>query len=115
MEFESVEDYVEKLSGKRAIKKILIANNGLAAVKGIRSMRKWAFDTFKKHNMLTFIVMATTDDIKANAEYIRLGDEVVEVEGGATRNNYSNIKLIVSIAQDLEADAVWAGFYFFKI
>jgi acetyl-CoA carboxylase/biotin carboxylase 1 len=107
--FDSIEDYVQKLGGKRVIKKILIANNGLAAVKGIRSMRKWAHDTFKKENELTFIVMATSDDIRANSEYIRLGDEIVEVEGGSTRNNYSNIKLIVNIAEDFEADAVWAG------
>jgi len=28
------------------VRKILIANNGIAAVKAIRSIRRWAYDTF---------------------------------------------------------------------
>lgn len=107
-EFSSVKDYVKKLGGKRCIEKILIANNGIAAVKGIRSMRQWAYETFGK-NVLKFVVMATAEDIAANADYVRLADELIEVPGQSTTNNYSNIHLIVDIAERVGADAVWAG------
>lgn len=53
--------------------------------------------------------MATPDDINANAEFVRLADEIVEVPGGANYNNYANVKLIVDIAERLKVDAVWAG------
>lgn len=39
--FRDVEEYVARLGGKRAIHKVLIANNGIAAVKAIRSIRRW--------------------------------------------------------------------------
>lgn len=109
MSFSSVKEYVEKFEGKRVIKKILVCNNGQAAVKGIRSIRHWANKTFQDSKMITFVVMATPDDIKANAEYIRLADELIEVPGGSTLNNYSNINLIVDLAERVGADAVWAG------
>ena len=53
--------------------------------------------------------MATPDDARANAEYIRLADEVVEVPGGSNNNNYANVMLIVELAERLGVDAVWAG------
>lgn len=53
--------------------------------------------------------MATPEDLRANAEYIRLGDEIVDVPGGSNNNNYANVKLIVEIAERWEVDAVWAG------
>ena len=59
--------------------------------------------------MLHVVCMATEDDLKANAEYIRLADEFVVVEGGSNRNNYANVDLIVKVARRCEADAVWPG------
>jgi hypothetical protein len=44
--FAGISDYVQRLGGKCAINRILIANNGIAAVKAIRSIRRWAFETF---------------------------------------------------------------------
>lgn len=44
--FENMEDYVTRLGGKRPFRKVLIANNGIAAVKAIRSVRRWAYETF---------------------------------------------------------------------
>ena len=44
--FESVEDFVTFSGGDHAIKKILVANNGIGAIKAIRSIRKWSFETF---------------------------------------------------------------------
>jgi hypothetical protein len=43
---EGIAEYVARLGGKRAVKRILIANNGIAAVKAIRSIRRWAYETF---------------------------------------------------------------------
>ena len=41
----SVADYVRSKGGKHSITRILIANNGIAAVKAIRSIRKWSHST----------------------------------------------------------------------
>lgn len=59
--------------------KVLIANNGIAAVKEIRSVRKWAYETFGDERAIQFTVMATPEDLKANADYIRMADQYVEV------------------------------------
>ena len=53
--------------------------------------------------------MATPEDLNANAEYIRMADEFVEVPGGTNNNNYANVKLIISIAESVLADAVFPG------
>ena len=45
-----------------------------------------------------FVVMATKEDMNANAEYIRMGDEIVDVPGGPNNNNYANVMLIVELA-----------------
>lgn len=44
--FPSVAEFVQWSNGDHAIEKILIANNGIGATKAIRSIRKWAFETF---------------------------------------------------------------------
>ena len=53
--------------------------------------------------------MATPQDLGANAEYIRMADEFVEVPGGANNANYANVRLIVEVAESRGCDAVWAG------
>jgi biotin carboxylase/acetyl-CoA carboxylase carboxyltransferase component/biotin carboxyl carrier protein len=87
----------------------LIANNGLAATKAIRSIKKWAYDTFGDEKTIQFIAMATPDDLKANAEFIRLADEYVNVPGGSNNLNYANIRLITELAENVKAHAVWPG------
>ena len=57
----------------------MIANNGIAAVKEIRSVRKWAYETFGDERAIQFVVMATPEDLQANADYIRMADQYVEV------------------------------------
>jgi acetyl-CoA carboxylase / biotin carboxylase 1 len=44
--FHSVQEFVAWSGGDHAIEKVLIANNGIGATKAIRSIRKWAFETF---------------------------------------------------------------------
>lgn len=105
----TVEEFVKFTEGKRAIKKVLIANNGIAAVKIIKSIRKFAYDTFGDARAIKFICMATPDDLKANAEYIRMADSVAEVPGGTPNNNYANVDLICDLAQRYEVDGVHPG------
>jgi biotin carboxylase len=57
------------------------SNQGIAAVKAIRSMRRWAYETFGSDRVLQFVVMATPDDLQADAEFIRLADQFVPVPG----------------------------------
>ncbi len=44
--YGSIGEYVDALEGRRAIRRVLIANNGISAVKCIRSIRRWAYQTF---------------------------------------------------------------------
>ncbi|PVU96100.1 hypothetical protein BB561_001384 [Smittium simulii] len=108
-ENSAVKDFVIQNKGHTVITKILIANNGIGAVKEIRSIRQWAYSTFKNEKAIKFIVMASTDDLQSNAEFIRLADQYVEVPGGSNNNNYANVDLIVDIAERTGAHAVWAG------
>lgn len=50
--------------------------------------------------------MATPEDMRANAEFVRLADEVVDVPGGTNNNNYANVNLICEVAERCEVDAV---------
>jgi len=106
---ETVEEYVKSRGGNRVIRKVLIANNGMAATKSILSMRQWAYMEFGDENAIKFVAMATPEDLKANAEFIRLADSFVEVEGGKNLNNYANVDVITKIAQEQGVDAVWPG------
>lgn len=47
--------------------KVLIANNGIAAVKCMRSIRRWAYEMFRNERAIRFVVMVTPEDLKANA------------------------------------------------
>jgi hypothetical protein len=64
--FPSVQEYVNELGGIKSfpIEKILIANNGVAAVKAIRSIRKWAYEVFGNERAIQFVVMATPEDLR---------------------------------------------------
>lgn len=104
-----VTEFVKAHNGHTVISKVLIANNGIAAVKEIRLVRKWAYETFGNERAIQFTVMATPEDMAANAEYIRMADQCVEVPGGTNNNNYANVELIVEVAERTQVHAVWAG------
>ncbi|RFU30919.1 hypothetical protein B7463_g5389, partial [Scytalidium lignicola] len=104
-----VKDFVAAHDGHTVITSVLIANNGIAAVKEIRSVRKWAYETFGDEKAIQFTVMATPEDLQANADYIRMADQYVEVPGGTNNNNYANVELIVDVAERMGVHAVWAG------
>ncbi|KIY63781.1 hypothetical protein CYLTODRAFT_493632 [Cylindrobasidium torrendii FP15055 ss-10] len=102
-------DFVKANGGHTVITKVLIANNGIAAVKEIRSVRQWSYETFGNEREIEFTVMATPEDLKINAEYIRMADRYIEVPGGTNNNNYANVDLIVDVAERTGVHAVWAG------
>ncbi len=104
-----MEEYVKARGGNRPIRKVLIANNGMAATKSILSMRQWAYMEFGDERAIQFVAMATPEDLKANAEFVRLADSFVEVPGGKNLNNYANVDVITKIAQEQGVDAVWPG------
>jgi len=108
-----VASYVSELGiagpKSKVIEKVLIANNGVAAVKAIRSIRRWAYEVFGNERAISFVVMATPEDLRANAEYIRMGDVIVDVPGGSNNHNYANVTLIVELARLHAVHAVWAG------
>lgn len=72
----TIPEYVKKMGGKNPISRILIANNGIAAVKSIRDMRKWcrllaialfltclplrAYETFGTYRVLVEPLLAYT-------------------------------------------------------
>ncbi|ODN03712.1 Acetyl-CoA carboxylase 2 [Orchesella cincta] len=107
--FATTEELMKKLGGTRNINKVLIANNGIAAVKCMRSIRRWAYELLRNERAIRFVVMVTPEDLKANAEYIKMADHYVPVPGGANNNNYANVELILDIAKRMQVQAVWAG------
>jgi hypothetical protein len=64
--FSTVASYCAELGGSatRVIEKVLIANNGVGAVKAIRSIRKWAYEVFGNEKAISFVVMATPEDLR---------------------------------------------------
>lgn len=105
----AIKDFVVEHGGHTVIRKVLIANNGIAAVKEIRSVRKWAYETFGDEKAVQFVAMATPEDLEANSEYIRMADQFIEVPGSTNNNNYANVDLILEVAERAKVDAVWAG------
>ncbi|KAJ3042399.1 acetyl-coenzyme-A carboxylase [Rhizophlyctis rosea] len=108
----AVRDFVLRCRGHTPITKVLIANNGMAAVKAIRSIRKWSYETFGDERAIQFTAMCTPEDLKVNAEFVRMADQYVEVPGGTSNHNYANVDLIVDIAERTGVHAVWVGWGF---
>ncbi|KAJ3061199.1 acetyl-coenzyme-A carboxylase [Quaeritorhiza haematococci] len=84
----------------------------MAAVKAIRSIRRWAYETLGDERAIQFVAMATPEDLDVNAEYIRMADQYVEVPGGTSNNNYANVDLIVDVAERTGVKAVYVGWGF---
>lgn len=88
---------------------VLVANNGMAAVKFIRSVQDWAYKSFGNEHAIALVAMATPEDMRVDAEHIKMADQFVEVPGGSNANNYANVRLIVQTAEKANVDAVWPG------
>jgi biotin carboxylase/acetyl-CoA carboxylase carboxyltransferase component len=75
----------------------------------MRSVRRWMFEHVGDANAVKFYVMATPEDVRVNAEYIRMADFFEVVPGGSNKNNYANVDLIVEVALRNRVDAVLPG------
>ena len=93
-----VDEFCKALGGDSPIHSVLVANNGMAAVKFMRSIRTWALETFGTEKAILLVAMATPEDLKINAEHIRIADQFLEVPGGTNNNNYANVQLIVEVS-----------------
>ncbi|KAF0992237.1 hypothetical protein HZS_7231, partial [Henneguya salminicola] len=106
---KTTDSFEKKHKFSVSIKKILIANNGMAALKFIRSVRQWCYHAYENELMIHFVAMATPEDINGHAEYTQLADEIVTVPSGPSHLNYGNVELISELAQEIPVQAVWAG------
>ncbi len=59
-------EFVRRYGGKRSIEKILVANNGIGAVKFIRSVRRWAYEVFGTEKVISFHAMVTPEDLQVS-------------------------------------------------
>ena len=100
------EQYVKSRDGKRYIRRILIASNGMAAMKFIRSIKDWCTITFGDRNVVSLCVMCSEDDSESLSKYIEYSDNVVCVPGGKSSLNYGNVELIVETAISQSADVL---------
>ncbi|CEF71468.1 Carboxyl transferase domain and Biotin/lipoyl attachment domain and Carbamoyl-phosphate synthetase large subunit-like, ATP-binding domain and Carbamoyl-phosphate synthase, large subunit, N-terminal domain and Biotin carboxylase, C-terminal domain and Single hybrid motif domain and Rudiment single hybrid motif domain and ATP-grasp fold domain and Acetyl-coenzyme A carboxyltransferase, N-terminal domain and Acetyl-coenzyme A carboxyltransferase, C-terminal domain and Biotin carboxylation domain and Acetyl-Co len=111
--FSTVEEYVASFvrdsSKARVIKKVLVATNGIAAVKCILSIRKLLMQLFKDDRIIKFICLTTEQEIQSHAEYLKMADYCVFSPAGSNNNNYANVNEIVEHAVRNNVDAVWAG------
>lgn len=57
-------EFVKRFGGSRVIEKVLIANNGIAAVKCMRSVRRWAYELFGNEKAIRFVAMVTPEDLR---------------------------------------------------
>lgn len=64
------------------IEKVLIANNGIAAVKCMRSIRRWAYELFGNERAIRFVAMVTPEDLKVSGPIITnlCGNNVLQKE-----------------------------------
>ena len=106
---ETMWSYVRERGGNKLIRRILIANNGMAATKTIMSIRSWAYKTFGDEHAVQFVAMASPEDIAANSEFIRRADEFVQIPSGSSANNYANLQLIVDLCLSQNVDAIMVG------
>eukprot|EP01055_Gregarina_sp_Pseudo9_P005146 Gregarina_sp_Pseudo_9__5145@NODE_543_length_2603_cov_5_671217_g513_i0_p1_GENE_NODE_543_length_2603_cov_5_671217_g513_i0NODE_543_length_2603_cov_5_671217_g513_i0_p1_ORF_typecomplete_len834_score176_79CPSase_L_D2/PF02786_17/2_4e59Biotin_carb_C/PF02785_19/1_5e23Biotin_carb_C/PF02785_19/6_9e03Biotin_carb_N/PF00289_22/1_1e22ATPgrasp_3/PF02655_14/3_2e16Biotin_lipoyl/PF00364_22/2_1e03Biotin_lipoyl/PF00364_22/2_5e12ATPgrasp/PF02222_22/2e11ATPgrasp_Ter/PF15632_6/2_4e10Dala_Dala_lig_C/PF07478_13/3e10ATPgr len=107
--FDNVHEFCAFKRGERPIRRLLVANNGNAAIKAIKSLRAWCLRTFSDERELEVVGMATKDDELSNAEYISRCDYLAKVPAGTNNFNYGNVHLIKEIAEEWECDAVWPG------
>jgi hypothetical protein len=58
---QNPQEFVAKLNlpGCKVINRILIANNGIAAVKCMKSIRRWCLEMFNNDRAIRFVVMVS--------------------------------------------------------
>nr|XP_027200382.1 acetyl-CoA carboxylase-like [Dermatophagoides pteronyssinus] len=108
-EYASLDEFLQANGAKRKIKRVLIANNGNAAIKFAMSVRQWCLETFNNAHEIELVGLVTPEDENSNAEYISYCDFIERVPGGSNNYNYASIDVIVECANQFHCDAVWPG------
>jgi acetyl/propionyl-CoA carboxylase alpha subunit/acetyl-CoA carboxylase carboxyltransferase component len=93
---------------------VAVANRGEAAVRFMRAARNWS----REHGAaLSVIALYTHAD--AESPFVRmasasvcLGDPMVRGEDGKQRSAYLDVELVVTLAKQAGADALWPGWGF---
>src|SRR5690348_14939541 len=94
----ALDRYIKFRGGSRSLRKILVASNGLAAIKFIKSIRLWCQQTLGDRNAVKLLAMCSEDDRRNFNRFLDFADSVALVDGGKSSINYGNVSLIVSIA-----------------
>nr|XP_027202841.1 acetyl-CoA carboxylase-like [Dermatophagoides pteronyssinus] len=108
-EYASIEEFAKQNNTNTIIKRILIANNGNAALKFAKSIKEWCLQVFNNENEIELVGLVTCEDESGSAEYISFLDFVARLPGGSNNFNYANIDEIVKVANAFECDGVWPG------
>ena len=87
-------------TGKRNIRRILIANRGEIALRILRTAKEMGIDS---------VVVYESPD--SNAYYIRMAEEAVLI-GNGPRRDYLNIDKLIGVALRTGADAIHPGYGF---
>uniref|UniRef100_A0A8R1ISL4 Biotin carboxylation domain-containing protein n=1 Tax=Caenorhabditis japonica TaxID=281687 RepID=A0A8R1ISL4_CAEJA len=106
---EEIHEFVKQYSGSKPIKRVLIANNGLAAVKCLISIRQWLQKQFNTSSVVSFVCIGTPDEMDAASHYLKLADEIIMAPRGKNSQNFANVDVIVSLALQAKVDAVYVG------
>ncbi|CAL2038637.1 unnamed protein product [Caenorhabditis brenneri] len=104
-----IDEFVRKLEKGKSIKRVLIANNGLAAMKCLISIRQWLHYQFDTSSIVSFVCIATEDEMKSASHYLKLADEIVMAPAGSNSNNFANVEVITKLALESRVDAVYVG------
>lgn len=103
-ENDNLHTYVCCRGGSRSFRKILIACNGLAAIKFIKSIRLWSFQWFGSGDAIQLIAMCSADDNDNYSRFIDLAGGLKLVVSGKSHLNYGNVDLVVQIAMEHKVD-----------
>ncbi|CAI2352153.1 unnamed protein product [Caenorhabditis sp. 36 PRJEB53466] len=104
-----IDEFVKQYAGSRSIRRVLVANNGLAAVKCLNSIRQWLQKQFDTSDVVSFVCIATPDELNAASQYLKLADELVMAPGGKNTQNFASVDVIVRLALESHVDAVYVG------
>ena len=66
---EQYEKFVRDAGGTKVIKRIVVANNGMAATKFIMSIRNWLFENFGDDRLIHIVAMATPEVSRLSARH----------------------------------------------
>ncbi|CAK5122598.1 unnamed protein product [Meloidogyne enterolobii] len=109
--FKDIDDFVnhfcEDTTKARSIRKILVAANGIAAVKFMDSLKKFLMQHFGNEKLINFVCLTTDQEIPS--EYLKMADHIIFSPAGANTHNYTNVDEIVEQATRNNVDAVWTG------